>query len=42
MDFSKGANALEVLVAALYGGQIEVRRDAINGPLLGVVNIIRR
>jgi len=42
VDFSKGANALEVLVAALYGGQIEVRRDAINGPLLGVVNIINK
>jgi len=39
VDFSKGANTLEVLVAALYGGQIEVRRDAIDGPLLGVVNV---
>ncbi len=26
-------------VASLYGGKIEVRSDALNGPVLGVVNV---
>jgi hypothetical protein len=39
VDFSKGASSVDVNVAALYGGKIEVRIDKINGPLLGIVNV---
>lgn len=39
VDFSKGIKSLDVNVASLYGGKIEVRSDALNGPLLGVVNV---
>ncbi|MEH3114322.1 family 43 glycosylhydrolase [Pedobacter terrae] len=42
VNFSKGASAVEVLIAALYGGQIEVHSDAIEGPLLGVVNMTNK
>ncbi|MDM8175889.1 glycoside hydrolase family 43 protein [Olivibacter sp. 47] len=39
VDFSKGIKSLDVNVASLYGGKIEVYLDSINGPLLGVVNV---
>lgn len=39
VNFSKGIKSLDVSVAALYGGKIEVRTGTINGPLLGVVNV---
>lgn len=39
VDFSKGVKSLEVNVAPLYGGEIEVRTGSLNGPLLGVVKI---
>lgn len=39
VDFSKGVKSLDVNVASLYGGKIEVRSDALNGTLLGVVNV---
>lgn len=38
-DFSKGASAAEVSVAALYGGKIEIHADKPDGLLLGTVAI---
>ena len=39
VDFSKGASSIEVSVASLYGGKIEIHSDKIDGPVLGVVKI---
>ncbi|MEC5174839.1 carbohydrate-binding protein [Chryseobacterium nepalense] len=39
VDFSKGTHSIEVSVAALYGGKIEIRTDAIDGPVLGTVTV---
>ncbi len=39
VDFSKGASSIEVSVASLKGGKIEIHTDKISGPLLGVVNV---
>jgi len=39
VDFSKGASSIEVSVAALYGGQIEIHADKIGGPVLGLVEV---
>ncbi|MDN3670403.1 glycoside hydrolase family 43 protein [Echinicola jeungdonensis] len=39
VDFSDGPKAIEVSVASLYGGKIELRVDNIDGPLIGIVNI---
>ena len=39
VDFSDGPKAIEVSVASLYGGKIELRVDNIDGPLIGTVNI---
>lgn len=39
VNFSKGASSIEVNVASLNGGQIEIHTDKINGPLLGLVSI---
>ncbi|MFC6100356.1 glycoside hydrolase family 43 protein [Olivibacter domesticus] len=39
VDFSKGVKSLDVNVAPLYGGSIEIRTGNIEGPLLGVVQI---
>ena len=39
VDFSTGASSVDVNVAALNGGKIEVRIDKINGPMLGIVNV---
>src|SRR5450759_209808 len=38
-DFSKGASSVEVSVAALYGGKIEIRTDKIDGPVIGTVDV---
>lgn len=38
-DFLTGASSVDVSVASLYGGRIEIHIDKINGPLLGVVNV---
>ncbi|MGV3766050.1 MAG: glycoside hydrolase family 43 protein [Chitinophagaceae bacterium] len=38
-DFGTGAKSLEVAVAALYGGTIEVRSDSLNGALIGTVHV---
>ena len=39
VDFSQGASSVEVSVASLYGGKIEIHTDKIDGPLLGTVNV---
>jgi len=39
VDFSKGSASVDVSVASLYGGKIEIRTDKIDGPILGTVVI---
>jgi len=39
LDFSGGASSVDVSIASLHGGKIEIHIDKINGPLLGVVNV---
>ncbi len=39
VDFSKGAASVEVSVASLYGGKIEIHTDKIDGPILGTINV---
>jgi arabinoxylan arabinofuranohydrolase len=39
VDFSAGASSIEVSVAALYGGKIEIRADSITGSLLSTVQV---
>jgi beta-xylosidase len=38
-DFSKGSASVEVSVASLYGGKIEIHTDKIDGPMLGTINV---
>jgi hypothetical protein len=39
VDFSKGATSVEIGVASLYGGKIEIHTDKIDGPILGTMHI---
>ena len=39
VDFSKGASTVDVCVASLRGGKIEIHADKIDGPLLGIINV---
>lgn len=39
VDFSKGAAFVEVSVASLNGGKIEIHTDNINGSILGTINV---
>ncbi len=39
VDFSKGAASVEVSVASLYGGTIEIHSGKKDGPLLATINI---
>jgi arabinoxylan arabinofuranohydrolase len=39
VDFSMGASSVEVNVAALYGGEIEIHSDKIDGPLLATIHV---
>ena len=39
VDFSKGATSVNVSVASLYGGKIEIHTDKIDGPILGTINV---
>jgi arabinoxylan arabinofuranohydrolase len=39
VDFSTGASTVDVSIASLNEGKIEIHTDKINGPLLGVVNV---
>ncbi len=38
-NFSTGAKSVEVSVASLYGGKIEIRVDKIDGPLIATVDV---
>ena len=37
VNFSKGATSVEVSVASLYGGKIEIHTDKVDGPILGTI-----
>lgn len=39
VDFSTGASSIEVSVAALYGGIIEIHTDKVDGPVISTVDI---
>ncbi len=39
VNFPKGVSSVDVSVASLYGGKIEIRTDKINGQILGTVEI---
>jgi len=39
VDFSTGAVSIDVNVASLHGGRIELHTDKIDGPLLGTIEI---
>jgi arabinoxylan arabinofuranohydrolase len=36
-DFSQGASSVEVSIASLYGGKIEIHTDKVDGPLIGTI-----
>jgi len=39
VDFSNGAISVDVSVASLYGGKIEIHADKIDGPLIGTIDV---
>jgi arabinoxylan arabinofuranohydrolase len=39
VDFSKGATFVEVSIASLNGGKIEIHTDRIDGPIMGTIDI---
>jgi arabinoxylan arabinofuranohydrolase len=39
VDFSKGVASIDVSVASLYGGRIEIHSDKIDGQILGTVDV---
>ncbi len=39
VDFSKGATSVDVSIASLYGGKIEIHTDKIDGPIMGTINV---
>jgi len=39
VDFSKGAVSVDVSIASLYGGKIEIHTDKIDGPIMGTINV---
>jgi len=39
VDFSKGATSVEVSIASLNGGKIEIHADKIDGQVVGVIDI---
>lgn len=39
VDFSKGASTVDVCVASLRGGKIEIRTDKVDGALLATINV---
>ena len=41
VDLSLGVSSIEVNVAALHGGKMEIYVDKIDGPMLGLVNVVR-
>ena len=39
VNFSKGATSVDLSIASLSGGKIEIHIDKIDGPLLAIVNV---
>jgi hypothetical protein len=39
VDFSNGATSVDVSIASLSGGKIEIHADKIDGPILGTINV---
>jgi len=39
VDFSKGSVSVDVSIASLYGGKIEIHTDKIDGPIMGTINV---
>ncbi|MDP4208217.1 MAG: glycoside hydrolase family 43 protein [Bacteroidota bacterium] len=39
VDFGIGATSVDVSIASLYGGKIEIRTDKIDGPVIATVNV---
>jgi len=39
VNFSSGVTSIDVSVASLYGGKIEIHTGKIDGPILGVINV---
>jgi arabinoxylan arabinofuranohydrolase len=39
VDFAKGCSTVEVSIASLKGGKIEIHTDKIDGPVLGTINV---
>jgi hypothetical protein len=39
VDFSDGAELVEVSVSPIYGGKIEIRADKIDGPVIAMVDV---
>jgi len=39
VDFSKGVTSVDVSVASLSGGKIEIRTDKIDGPIMATINV---
>ncbi len=39
VDFKTGANSVEVSVASIYGGKIEIRTGKVDGPVIATVDI---
>lgn len=39
VDFSNGTTSVEVSIASLKGGKIEIHTDKIDGPILGTINV---
>ncbi len=39
VNFATGATSIDINLASLHGGQIEVHVDKINGPIIGLVNV---
>ena len=39
VDFESGAKEVEVSVSSIYGGEIEIRTDKIDGPLIATVHV---
>jgi len=39
VDFSKGVTSVDVSVASLSGGKIEIHTDKLDGPIMGTINV---
>ena len=39
VDFSKGTSSVDVSIASLKGGRIEIHTDKIDGPILGTIKV---